>query len=88
MAVNRSYLLSSEQLHTQQCEDDDEEEQQEQQRYDGAHGVEQRDDQVPQRGPVPEETDGLMKLGIDIQTSQEDSGIHIKPSLDHMVSSN
>ena len=46
--------LSAEQLHAEQREDEDEEEQQEQQRYDGAHRAEQRDDQVPQRRPVPE----------------------------------
>jgi hypothetical protein len=51
--ANWLYLLSPKQLHPQQGEDEDEEKEQEQQADDGAHTVEQRDDQVPQGGPVP-----------------------------------
>lgn len=47
------YLLAAEELHSQKCEDDDEQEEEEQQADDGFHGVEERDDQVPERRPVP-----------------------------------
>ena len=43
---------AAEELHAEQREDEDEEEEQEEEGEDGAHGVEERDDEVPQRGPV------------------------------------
>ena len=48
----KSGLLSAEQLHAEQSEDEDEEKEQEQERDDGAHAVEERDDEIPQRWPV------------------------------------
>ena len=51
-------------LHAEQGEDEDEEEEQEEEGEDGVHGVEERDDEVPQAGPVlghledPEEPEG------------------------------
>lgn len=50
----RDYSLSSEELHAQQSKDHDEEEEEEEQADDGLHGVEQRDDQVTQRCPIPD----------------------------------
>lgn len=49
----REHLLAAEELHSQKGEDHDEQEEEEQQADDGFHGVEKRDDQVPERCPVP-----------------------------------
>lgn len=46
-------LLAAEELHSQEGEDDDEQEKEKQQADDGLHGVEERDDQVSERCPVP-----------------------------------
>lgn len=47
------HLLAAEELHSQKGEDDNEQEKEEQQADDRFHGVEKRDDQVPERCPVP-----------------------------------
>ena len=44
--------LASEQLHAEQRKDDDEEKQQQQQAGDGAHAVDERRHQIPQRRPI------------------------------------
>lgn len=49
------HLLATKELHSQKCEDDNEQEKEKQQADDGFHGVEERDDQVPERRPVPAE---------------------------------
>lgn len=49
----RMYSLSSEELHPQQGKHHDEEEEEEEQTDDGLHGVQEGDDQIPQRVPVP-----------------------------------
>lgn len=46
-------LPSTEELHPKQGKDNDEEKEKEYEGDDGLHGVHQRDDQVPQRRPVP-----------------------------------
>ena len=43
---------AAEELHPEESEDEDEEEQKEEEGENGAHGVEKRDDEVPQWGPV------------------------------------
>ena len=57
-------LLSSEELHPQQGKDEYEQEEQEEEGDDGAHTVEQWDDQVPQGGPVPAVASQKMMFGI------------------------
>lgn len=47
------HLLAAKELHSQKGEDNDEQEKEEQQADDRFHGVEKRDDQVPERCPVP-----------------------------------
>lgn len=47
------HSLSTKELHSQKGKDNDEQEKEEQQADDGFHGVEKRDDQVPERCPVP-----------------------------------
>ena len=47
------HSLAAEELHSQKGKDNDEQEKEEQQADDGFHGVEKRDDQVPERCPVP-----------------------------------
>ena len=49
----RQYLLATKQLHPQEGKDNDEQEEEEQQTYDGLHGVEEGDNQVSERCPVP-----------------------------------
>jgi len=46
------YSLSSEELHAQQSKDHNEEEEEEKQADDGLHGVEEGNDEVPQRIPI------------------------------------
>lgn len=46
-------LPSTEELHAKEGKDKDEEKEKEYEGDDGLHGVHQRDDQVPQRRPVP-----------------------------------
>ena len=58
----RVYSLSSKELHAKQGEDEDEEEEKEQETEDGTHTAQQRDDKVPQVGPVPVEDNGHVKL--------------------------
>ena len=48
------YLLSAEQLHAKQSKDENKQEQQKKKRDDGTHAVEQRNDEISQRRPVPE----------------------------------
>lgn len=49
----QEHLLATKQLHPQEGKDDNEEEEEEQQTYDGFHGVEEGDNQVSERCPVP-----------------------------------
>lgn len=49
----QEHLLATKQLHPQEGKDDNEEEEEEQQTYDGLHGVEEGDNQVSERCPVP-----------------------------------
>ena len=58
----REYSLSSEQLHAQQGKDEDEEEEKEQETEDGTHAAQQRDDEVPQIGPVPARDNKLQSI--------------------------
>lgn len=44
---------ATKELHAQECKNNDEEEEEKNKRYDGLHGVHQRDNQVPERRPVP-----------------------------------
>lgn len=46
-------LPATKELHAKESENNNEEEEKEDQGDDGLHGVHQRDDQVPQRRPVP-----------------------------------
>ena len=43
---------AAEELHSEQSKDENEEKEEEKEGEDGAHGVEERDDEVPQRGPI------------------------------------
>lgn len=47
------YSLSSKELHAQQGKHHDEEEEEEEQTDDGLHGVQEGNDEIPQRVPVP-----------------------------------
>ena len=44
--------VTTEQLHTEQREDQDEQEEQKQQRDNGAHRIQQRDDEILERRPI------------------------------------
>lgn len=72
------YSLSSKELHAKQGEDEDEEEEKEQETEDGTHTAQQRDDKVPQVGPVSVKDNGHVKLWEQIgPVSLKDNG-HVK----------
>ena len=54
LLFSRFYLPPSEKLHPQQSKHHDEEEEEEQQTDDGLHGAHEGNNQVPERGPVPD----------------------------------
>lgn len=57
------HLLAAKELHSQKGEHYNKEEKEEQQADDGFHGVEKRDDQVPERRPVPADRGGSGSAG-------------------------
>lgn len=64
------HSLSTKELHSQKGKDDDEQEKEEQQADDGFHGVEKRDDQVPERCPVPANRGQGLGVGVGVRLGQ------------------
>ena len=71
--------LATEELHAEKGEYEDEEEEQEQERYDAAHGVEQRDDEVAQRRPILGHLEDAQEAQGTQDGETERAGLHRGP---------